>query len=266
MLPVIFAFAVSMCIGESPARADTAEVGTADETHGVVKAKDPKGKERRIGDGDILRLKDEIRTGAKGFLKMTFKDDTSFIMGARTRIVLDDYVYQEDPIDGKISILANQGVFRFKTGKIVEKNPENMQIQMPVGIIGVRGTQAAGETDGEKSMVVLEKITERNGRKVHVVLQNKTGGTLKETPLSKEGFGSSVQKGQPPSDPFKVPEADRQRLDDKLTPPDDGSKLPTGFDSLKEEEFSGRPTPTGRDVEIGTTDVQSSSDDSEPII
>ena len=70
-------------IGKVPAVQGSATVTRANAAPVALKANDP------IDKGDVLA------TGANSSLGVTFDDETTFSLSANSRIVVDDFVYQE---------------------------------------------------------------------------------------------------------------------------------------------------------------------------
>ena len=100
---------------------------------------------------------DVVQTDAGASAAVIFVDGTSFSIGGRARMVLDELAY--DPGGGEargvISIL--QGSFAFASGRIAESGEDALTVDTPVMTIGIRGTNAAGEIlqEGELSYVIL---------------------------------------------------------------------------------------------------------------
>jgi hypothetical protein len=91
-----------------------------------------------------------IITGTDGHVKMTLPDETVFTVGANTELVINRFVY--DPANDVHTIMANlsKGIFRWVTGKTARKDPTQMKVTLPVGDLGIRGTdfEATVRTDG----------------------------------------------------------------------------------------------------------------------
>lgn len=210
-------------------------IGTVQDARGAVKAKNDLSEDRRLGIKDSLYQKDELTTGVGAFLRISLSDGTSFILGSESRLVLDEFVFKNSSQESKIDFFA-AGVFRFKTGKIVEEKPENMQVRMTVGITGVRGTQVACDAKPTRSFVVLEEVGQNAAKKIHVVVKNQTSQGLAETAITEPGFGSVIEAGKAPGPVFEVPDHDLQQLQDQLQPPGGGSG-PSGFDAVDQLGF-----------------------------
>lgn len=80
-----------------------------------------------------------LTTGNSGTVHLLLPDETIFSVGPNSDIVLDDFVYDpKDPSNTKIAIDFSKGVFRWVTGKVVKH--ENVNLKLPVGDLGFRGT------------------------------------------------------------------------------------------------------------------------------
>jgi hypothetical protein len=71
--------------------------------------------------------------------------------------VIDEFVYDPSSNAGKLGARVTKGVFRFISGKIAHENPQDMELKLPSGTLGVRGTMVAGRVDetAKSSRLVL---------------------------------------------------------------------------------------------------------------
>ena len=80
-----------------------------------------------------------LTTGSSGTFHLLLPDETIFSVGPNSDITLDNFVYDpKDPSNTKIAIDFSKGVFRWVTGKVVKH--ENVNLKIPVGDLGFRGT------------------------------------------------------------------------------------------------------------------------------
>lgn len=93
-----------------------------------------------VESGMPVYLGDRITTSPNSGMQILLLDETVFTIGPDSDIAIDEFVY--DPLTGDGRIVADmaRGVMRFVTGKIPLNNPSSMDINLPVGSIGVRGT------------------------------------------------------------------------------------------------------------------------------
>jgi hypothetical protein len=104
-----------------------------------------------------------------------------------------------------VSATVLQGTFRFVTGKVARREPSDMEVKLPVGSIGVRGTSVAGETDGTRATIVLlgpgpaNDGGDRQGR----ILVSGVGATGAATTVevSRPGFGTEITAANLPPSP-----------------------------------------------------------------
>jgi hypothetical protein len=105
-----------------------------------------------------LHLNDVVETGAGSRVFILFIDNTEMTMSENTQVKLDSYIYDPDSATGngaRYSIL--KGAFQYVSGLIGKSQDPDVQIETPVGSIGIRGTDFwAGEIDGEYGVSVNE--------------------------------------------------------------------------------------------------------------
>ena len=66
--------------------------------------------------GTPVHLRDELRTGPEGRLKITFRDDTVLTLGEKASVVIDRYVYDPDRNVGETLISDDQGRLSLRLG------------------------------------------------------------------------------------------------------------------------------------------------------
>jgi hypothetical protein len=81
-----------------------------------------------------------IVTGPNGHLQTLLLDETVFTIGPNSDMVIDEFVFDPDQSLDKISARLQKGVFRWVTGKVSRKDPGQMKVTLPVGCLGIRGT------------------------------------------------------------------------------------------------------------------------------
>jgi hypothetical protein len=139
-----FGSALALCISlTAPAKADlNAEMAgvSAAVTGEVLLAKSAGEIGTLVESGMPVYLGDRITTSPNAGMQILLLDETVFTIGPNSDIAIDEFVY--DPVTGNGRIVADmaRGVMRFVTGKIPLNNPASMDINLPVGSIGIRGT------------------------------------------------------------------------------------------------------------------------------
>lgn len=116
------------------------------------------GRKLQGSDADKLPLDEGTRvvTGNDGYLRATLPDNTTFTVGPNSDLIIDKFVY--DPGSNSRTILASlsKGLFRWVTGKTPQQGPAQMKVTLPVGTVGIRGTdfEANVQPDGSGSVVL----------------------------------------------------------------------------------------------------------------
>ncbi len=112
---------------------------------------------RPVSSGEEIFLQDSIRSGPRSGMQILLLDETVFTIGPDSELVVDEFVYDPATSAGRLSAHVAKGVFRFVTGKIAKESPSHMNVTLPSGNIGVRGTMVAGSVDPvtRSSLVIL---------------------------------------------------------------------------------------------------------------
>ncbi|MBP3126917.1 FecR domain-containing protein [Thalassospira sp. ER-Se-21-Dark] len=93
-----------------------------------------------VESGMPVYLGDRIVTSANSGMQVLLLDETVFTIGPNSDVAIDEFVYDPATGDGRIVADMAMGVMRFVTGKIPLNNPSSMDVNLPVGSIGIRGT------------------------------------------------------------------------------------------------------------------------------
>ena len=121
------------------------------------------------GIGDITNQKNEkLSTGSKIFYgdtiivkeksnaQILLLDETALTVGEKSELTIDDFVYDPETKVGKIVSSIKLGTVRIITGEISKQNPDNLNVKVPTGSIGARGTEFAVVTESNnKSTIIL---------------------------------------------------------------------------------------------------------------
>ena len=98
---------------------------------------------------------DNVET-ENGRLKIEFVDETQISLTEHTLIEITEYVYDPDPSKSKMAMNFVQGTARFATGGLGLVPKENIQIDTPTAVIGIRGTDFTTTVDElGRSLVIL---------------------------------------------------------------------------------------------------------------
>ena len=105
--------------------------------------------ESKIFYGDTIIVKSKSNT------QILFLDETVMTLGEDTEVTIDDFIYDPTTNDGNFVTNIKSGIVKTISGKISEKNPDNLEIKMPNGTLGVRGTEFLVSANSENESTVL---------------------------------------------------------------------------------------------------------------
>ena len=140
------------------ASAAAVQAGVAAAVRGSVKLvsfKTPTAVGKNVSSGDPIYLGDKIEAGPAAGLQVMLMDETVFTIGPDSAIVIDRFIYDPAKSAGKVGARVLKGVFRFVSGKVAANKPSDMEVKLPNGTIGIRGTSAGGFVRNGVSEVVL---------------------------------------------------------------------------------------------------------------
>ncbi|MTJ92504.1 MAG: FecR domain-containing protein [Desulfovibrio sp.] len=106
-----------------------------------------------VGDRDVLT------TDATGRAQILFDDDTTVALGSNTSLSLETVVAEGS--NPAFKARMGQGVARFITGKIVEKNPDGFSVVTPDATVGIRGTIFAVRVGNGTTTVFVTNTTKQ---------------------------------------------------------------------------------------------------------
>ena len=170
-------------------------IGIANEFIGVV----------AVGVGNISNQKNEkLITGSKIYFgdtiivseqsnaQILLLDETALTIGEKSELTIDDFVYEPQTKVGKIVSNIKVGTVRVITGEISKQNPENLEVNIPTGSVGARGTEFIVVTESDKkSTVVLLGPGKRNTLGMIPGILNVSDGS-NTVNISTPGFQSVV--------------------------------------------------------------------------
>lgn len=151
--------------------------------------------------GTLVHMNDQLRTGPKARLLVTFRDKTELTLGENATVVIDRYVFDPDSSTGELALKTGVAAFRMATGKINEMRNKNIAVSTPVAALAVRGTDFWwGPIDGQFGVLLV------SNSKVQV--KTDSGEVL----IDKAGYGTDIEQGLSkkkapgaPSRPYKWP-------------------------------------------------------------
>ena len=158
-LSTLLTLVVMTAAGVAVARADAASsTGILAAANGPVEVTAMGGAAtgaRRIDVGARIRPGDEIATLPGVRAQVMMRDGTTFAIGERARLVIDEYAYDPKTGRGALGAVIRRGSFRFVSGRIAKTSPGNVKLVAGNTAISVNGTEVLGTINGVSDQVIL---------------------------------------------------------------------------------------------------------------
>ena len=151
-------------------------------------------KNEKLITGSKIYFGDTIMVKEKSNAQILLLDETALTIGEKTELTIDDFVYDPQTKVGKIVSNIKVGTVRIITGEISKQNPDNLEVNIPTGSVGARGTEFIVVTESdEKSTIVLLGPGKRNTLGMIPGTLNLSDG-LNTINISNPGFQSVLFK------------------------------------------------------------------------
>jgi hypothetical protein len=134
--------------------------------------------------GTPVHMNDQLLTGPKARLQITFRDGTVLTLGENAKVVVDRYVYNPGESTGALALNASRGAIRLATGKLNQTRDKKITVSTPYAALAVRGTEFwTGPIDGHYGAFLL---------KGKVGVRNRAGAVTLSTP----GQGTDIRRSR----------------------------------------------------------------------
>ena len=171
--------------------------GFANEMIGVISAgigEISNQKNEKLSTGSKIYFGDTILVKEKSNAQILLLDETALTVGEKSELTIDEFIYDPKSKIGKIVSNIKIGTVRVITGEISKKNPDNLEVNVPTGSVGARGTEFVVVTESdEKSTVVLLGPGKKNTLGMVPGILNVSDG-FNTVNISTPGFQSVVFK------------------------------------------------------------------------
>ena len=176
----------------------------------------------QLKTGDKIFFGDTIKVNEKSNSQILLLDQTVLNVGAKSEVIIDEFVFDPSNNDGKILSQIKQGSMKVITGLISEKNPDNLVVKVPAGSIGTRGTefQAIVNNNNLESKILLIGPGPENTlglRPGAVEVANNLGSVVLDQPYTY----TKMIPNTPPDPPVVIPATElnefKQSLEAKNT-------------------------------------------------
>lgn len=147
-----YAAAGNSMTDESPVGQITEVIGHATITHAD-------GTKADAVVGMSIRQGDVIETDGEGAVNILFVDNTTFAISENAKLAVDEYTYNPADQSGTSFFSMLRGAFVYTSGLIGKTDTADVNINTPVGSIGIRGTVVAGEIDptgGDSKITIVD--------------------------------------------------------------------------------------------------------------
>lgn len=137
---------------------DVSPIGAVEEITGEATVIRVDGSTETLSLGSPIYKGDTIETNGDGAVNISFIDETSMAVSENARLSVDEYQFDPTTESGETNLSVLRGVFVFTSGLIGRDDPDDVNIDTPVGSIGIRGTVIAGNINpgGESKITVVE--------------------------------------------------------------------------------------------------------------
>ena len=133
--------------------ANTDFIGVIGAAVGEIKNQDNES----LQNGSKIFFGDTIVSKQNANAQILFIDQTVLTLGEDTEMTIDEFIYDPKSNEGSFVSSVKSGTVKFITGQISKKNPENLEVKVPSGTLGARGTEfvVLTEKNNESTVVLL---------------------------------------------------------------------------------------------------------------
>ena len=138
--------------------------------------------------GDIVYLRDVVRTEADSRISINFNDGSSFNLLSNARMTLDEYIYEPDGKSNATFFNLAKGTATFVAGQVAKTG--DMKVDTPVATMGIRGTTPHVEVSDDGPVKFSTLIEEGKSK-----LLKKRVTTTARQPEQETGPGLNICRG-----------------------------------------------------------------------
>ncbi|HEX7790382.1 MAG TPA: FecR domain-containing protein [Afipia sp.] len=180
-----------------PSQTADANKPVADEPVGNVATLKGSATVTRNGTATALKLQDDIfkgdtlQTSKNATLIVTFTDDTTLNLSASSRVVVNNFVYQEGAKDNAALINVTRGTMAFVAAAVAKTG--DMKIETPTATLGIRGTTGVvevpeGAAASNANNVGIKLYPDSDGRVGRIEVKARDGAPLGMLTQAASGF------------------------------------------------------------------------------
>tara|TARA_B100000965_G_scaffold283772_1_gene241689 strand:- start:597 stop:1172 length:576 start_codon:yes stop_codon:yes gene_type:complete len=111
---------------------------------------------QKLVNGSKIYFGDTVKVKKQSNAQVLLLDETILTVGEDSEVKIDEFIYDPQSKSGKIVSNILSGTVKVMTGHISKNNPEDLEIKIPTGTLGTRGTEFVVIAESKnKSTVVL---------------------------------------------------------------------------------------------------------------
>ena len=107
----------------------------------------------KLTTGSKIYFGDTIVVKAQSNAQILLLDETALTVGEKSEITIDEFIYDPQSKVGKIVSNIKIGTVKIITGEISKKNPDNLEVNVPTGSVGARGTEFVVVTESDEKVL-----------------------------------------------------------------------------------------------------------------
>ena len=110
-----------------------------------------------LQNGSKIFFGDTIVSKKNANAQILFIDQTVLTLGEDTEMTIDEFIYDPNSNEGSFVSSVKSGTVKFITGQISKNNPEDLEVKVPAGTLGARGTEfvVLAEKNNQSTVVLL---------------------------------------------------------------------------------------------------------------
>ena len=112
-------------------------------------------KNEKLSTGSKIYFGDTIVVKAQSNAQILLLDETALTVGEKSELTIDEFIYDPQSKIGKIVSNIKVGTIKIITGEISKKNPDNLEVNVPTGSVGARGTEFVVVTESDKKSTIV---------------------------------------------------------------------------------------------------------------
>jgi hypothetical protein len=147
--------------------------------------------------GSLVQANDQLRTGPKSRMEVTFRDKTTVTLGENATLVVDRYVFNPEQSTGELVVSTGIGAFRMATGRLSEMSTKKINASTPFGALAVRGTDFWwGPKDDHAGTLLVSNssVAVSNDRDRCTPEEQRRGRCLCAVTLNRSGQGTDINR------------------------------------------------------------------------